>query len=174
MEITDEQKKRWTNNKASWDKEAKEVQTPDDLKEFCEKLINHCQELDMPDFYEETANSTGSMAYAVCKMCAAQYGLSNWQMGSIMWDIIDKLILTEHECGLEIKNYSDMLYPQYEHRFAKTISKDTWQLLQQKAKEKIESNKTTKFPANEEAVNHWQSIVNGKVPFGYAVVANKF
>lgn len=127
MEITEEQRKRWTENKKAWSNEAKtQIHTPEDLKKFADKLINHCDNLEGPDFYEETANATTSLAYAVVEMCAEQFGLSGFQVGCIMWGIIDKLIISEHDCGMKLLNYDLMLYPQYEDHFEKTIDLETW------------------------------------------------
>jgi hypothetical protein len=63
-------------------------------------------------------------------------------------------------------NYDDMLYPQYEHKFEKTISSDIWKLLQEEAQRKLEEDSEY---ANLDVINHWKSIVDGVVPFGYKI-----
>lgn len=180
MEITEEQRKRWTENKEAWSNEAKtQIHTPEDLKKFADKLINHCNNLEGPDFYEETANATASLAHAAVEMCASQFGLTGFQVGCITWGIIDKLILSEHDCGMKLVNYNDMIYPQYEDKFEKTLDKETWKALQEKAKEKYEENENElkklangdkiAFPAHPNVAAHWKSIIDGNVPFGYTV-----
>ena len=62
--------------------------------------------------------------------------------------------------------YDDMLYPQYEKDFGKTISQATFDSLQKQAKKLIETESQT---ASEEVVNHWRRIVDGEVPFRYVV-----
>lgn len=181
MEITEEQRKQWAENKEAWSNEAKtQIHTPEDLKKFADKLIEHCNKLNTGiDFYEETANSTTALAHAAIEMCAEQFGLSGFQVGCIMWGIIDKLMITEHDCGMRLVNYNDMLYPQYDDRFEKTINPDTWKKLQEKASEqynkylsekaRLENGDENAFPACEEVAAHWKSIVDGNVPFGYKI-----
>lgn len=180
MEITEEQRKRWTENKEAWSNEAKtQIHTPEDLKKFADKLIKHCDSLEGPDLYEETANATISLAYAAVEMCAEQFGLSGFQVGCIMWGIIDKLIMSEHDCGLKLLNFDHMLYPQYEDHFEKTIDSETWKKMQEKASEKynkylsektrLENGDEYAFPASEGVAKHWKSIIDGNVPFGFKV-----
>ena len=112
-----------------------------------------------------------------------------------MWDFIRNWQYRDNECGLKIVDYDLMLYPQCEHKFTeKTIGK--WQLeaLQKKAQKELDRIQETveiynrsqakgmeKF-INEEGkdwvdtdfcnirvLNHWRSIVDGIVPFGYRV-----
>lgn len=180
MEITEEQRKRWTENKELWDKEAKtNIHNSEDLKKFADKLIEHCDNIYGADYYEESANETVALAHAAVEMCAEQLGLSGFQVGCIMWGIIDKLMITEHDCGMRLVNYNDMLYPQYDDRFEKTIDPDTWKKLQEKASEKYQEYLAEKakenmgderaFPACEEVAAHWKRIVDGNVPFGYKI-----
>ena len=82
-----------------------------------------------------------------------------------MWDFVRDWRFSNNKCGLKIVNYDDMLYPQYEYHFQKTISADVWHNLQEQAKQEIE-NSTYASPR---IIEHWQSIVDGKVPFGYTV-----
>jgi hypothetical protein len=180
MEITEEQRNRWQENKEAWANEAKtNIHTPEDLKKFADKLIKHCSKLGGADCYEETANATTALAHAAVEMCAYQFGLTGFQVGCIMWGIIDKLIIEEHDCGLRMLNYNNMIYPQYENNFEKTIDNETWEALQAKARKRYEENEKEleklangdeyAFPAHPEVAAHWKSIVDGKVPFGYKV-----
>ena len=47
----------------------------------------------------------------------------------------------------------------------KTIPRITWECLRETAKEKLKKRQD----ANEEVVEHWQSIVDGKIPFGFKI-----
>jgi len=58
-----------------------------------------------------------------------------------------------------------MLYPQYKHQFEKTISEDTWKFLQNKAAEEIASKELL----HKDVRKHMQSIIDGKIPFGYKI-----
>lgn len=145
-----------------WFAEARKM-TEDELKDFFTRIIhgyNH-------DY------GTACHAVAACALAAAwaacadnDIGLSSYQAGFVMWDFIGNWIKTGNECGLKLVDYDDMLYPQYEEKFEKTICKDTWELIQKKAKENIEENPT----AHPEVINHWRKIAEGIVPFGYRVV----
>ena len=70
-----------------------------------------------------------------------------------------------NECGLKIVNYDEMLYPQYDYKFDKCISLETFRAMQSQAKELLK-NKNFAHP---DVVKHWESIANGEVPFGYTV-----
>ena len=105
-------------------------------------------------------------AYAANKMDGARGGLTGFQASFVMWDFIRQWQYSYNKCGLRIVDYDNMLYPQYEDKFQKTITKDVWESLQREAKKSLENSDY----AAERVVRHWQSIVNGKVPFGYRVV----
>lgn len=123
------------------------------------------------------------------------FGITSFQAGFVMWDFIRDWQYRDNECGLKIVDYDLMLYPQYEYKFTeKTISKWQWEALQKKAQKEIDRinetvdsyNKSqakgmedfinkegrdwvdTDF-CNIRVLNHWKSIVEGKVPFGYRV-----
>ena len=66
---------------------------------------------------------------------------------------------------MKLLDFDNMLYPQYEDSFEKTISVETWENLQEQAKKNLAS----KDFATDGVRNHWQSIVDGKVPFGFIV-----
>lgn len=79
--------------------------------------------------------------------------------GCVMWDFIKQWKFSDN-----------MLYPQYENDFCeKIISSYTWEYLQKRAKEFLEETNNGKWMAAAEVRKHWQSIVDGKVPFGYTV-----
>jgi hypothetical protein len=57
-----------------------------------------------------------------------------------------------------------MLYPQYDYKFEKTISTDTWHALQEEAKKNL-----VERDPHPNVKAHWESIVEGKIPFGYVI-----
>ena len=65
---------------------------------------------------------------------------------------------------MRLVNYDDMLYPQYDHKFAKVLDHGMWAYLQKAAAEKL-----AQHHGAPEVQAHWQSIVDGVVPFGYRV-----
>lgn len=66
---------------------------------------------------------------------------------------------------IRIVPYEQMLYPQQSGWFARKISPETWAWLQKKAREELEN---TPY-AHPDVIAHWQSIADGKVPFGFTV-----
>lgn len=127
---------------------------------------------------------------------ASVFGITGFQAGFVMWDFIRDWQYRNNECGLKIIDYDNMLYPQYEYKFTeKTISKWQWEALQKQAQkeldriqETVESYNRNQAEGMEDFINkegrdwvetdfcnvrvlnHWKSIVEGKVPFGYRVV----
>ena len=82
-----------------------------------------------------------------------------------MWDFIRQWMYPNNMCGLKLVNYDNMLYPQDSDHFEKTISSDVWNKIQAQAKELL-AETTNAHPV---VRAHWQSIVDGQVPFGYVV-----
>lgn len=70
--------------------------------------------------------------------------------------------------------YEEMLYPQYEHEYTKdgvkdkTITPELWDWLQVQASDKLKNKTKYAVPS---VVSHWESIMNGTVPFGWKVEA---
>ncbi len=75
--------------------------------------------------------------------------------------------LSGNEGGyLNISNYLDMLDYNNKSRFEKYIPLEVFELLQEKATEKIAAGTVT-HPAE---LNHLKNIVKGRVPFGYTII----
>lgn len=136
----------------------------------------------LPDFMNHVmgdyVHDYGTICHAVsaCAMAAIfaadnheNGGITGFQAGFVMWDIIRQLNFRSNKCGMKLVDYDDMLYPQYESRYDKTISPDIWKSLQESAKDKIKEDEEDGGFASPRVVQHWKSIVNGTVPFGYKV-----
>lgn len=147
---------------------AKSVNTTDELAEF----IN---------FISNTPLDYGTAVYAQCAaMLAAQRvinqgeqgGITGFQAGFIGWEMV-KAFMSVGDCGLSIRDWENMLYPQYEDRFEKTISREIFEGLQRKAKERLtkadEDEGINGYSLHLEVRKHMESIVNGVVPFGYVI-----
>lgn len=74
----------------------------------------------------------------------------------------------DNKTSIKLVDYDDMLYPQYEYKYEKTISRDTWVKLQKEAANRIAKAKADGI-VRYDVLKHWQSIVDGTVPFGYTV-----
>lgn len=151
-----------------WYEKAKtEIQTPEQLKAFAEEISARVESSD--EAYNDSSNGAAALVLAAVNMTACMYGMTQSQMGWVMRQVICQTLLSEHDCGMRLLNYSDILYPQYEDRFSREINADTWVKLREKAAKLVEENKKSKLPACKEVADHWKSIVDGKVPFGYTV-----
>ncbi len=95
-----------------------------------------------------------------------QGGITGFQAGAIMWSFIRNWNYSHNKTGLRLINYDNMLYPQYEYNFAKEISQSVWKSLQAEAKNNLDD---VGLMANPGVIEHWKSIVDGVVPFGYTV-----
>lgn len=149
-----------------WFKQAKE-QTLETLPDF----INHV----MNDYYHDYGTVCHAIsACAIAAACAADNsdsgGITGFQAGCIMWDFIRQWMYGGNKCGMKIVDYDHMLYPQYEYVYEKTISFDTWQSIQKEAKKNLDDyHSGAGHCVVQPVLNHWQSIVDGKIPFGYTI-----
>jgi len=111
------------------------------------------------------AIAAGALATIHAMSRAGSGGITLFQAGLIMWVIIRKLSLFKGP--LKIIDYDEMLYPQHEEDFDKTIKPHVWEYLQTEAKKKLEQ-----YP-DSACRTHWESIINGIAPFGYRVIAEE-
>lgn len=142
-----------------WYKEAKNVNL-----ETLPAFLNHL----MGDYRHDYgtichALTAGSIATMWAMDKHEQGGITGFQASCIMWEFIRNWM--SYESSLKLVKYDDMLYPQYEGKFAKTISKSVFEDLQKKAKKNLEESEFVHAAVKA----HWESIVNGIVPFGYEI-----
>lgn len=140
-------------------------QTTETLMDFINHVMN-----DYIHDYGTVCHAIGACAIAAAwaanKSDGARGGITGFQAGFVMWDFIRQWQFPNNKCGMKIVDYDNMLYPQYEYKFAKTISKDVWNQLKKQAAEKL----TDCEHCHPDVIDHWKSIVNGNIPFGYNVL----
>jgi len=144
-----------------WMKQANECRTVDDLTGFLKMLS------EFPHDYRTIARAVGIAGVAASKTldrCAEHGGITGFQAGCAMWDFIEGWGVVE-DGPKRLTPFQNMLYPQYESHFT-TIPGDTWKWIQKEAKERLEQ---ADEHTHESVRNHWESITNGVVPFGYRV-----
>ena len=145
-------------------KKAEEVRTKEQLDALLKEVVND-KNLDY-----------GKIVYAMsaCMIATSKYidrsevgGITGFQASFIGWEMIKEFFcgLRDFKTSLKIVNYDDMLYPQYENKFQKTISKDIWDKMQQEAAKNLKECRS----AHPEVIKHWESIVNGIIPFDYTI-----
>lgn len=133
--------------------------TLDKLPEFINHLLN-----DYTHDYGTICHAiaAGAVATAWAMNNDPHGGITGFQAGAVMWEFVRNWM---HEDGpMKLVRYDTMLYPQYEDHYDKVISKSTFDYLQEKARENLERGE-----AHPSVMAHWQSIVDGNVPFGYSI-----
>lgn len=92
-------------------------------------------------------------------------GISGWQGSFIAWSVFREL--QGIDCPTSLINYEDMLYPQNQENFKLHIDSNSWEWVQDAARKLIDNVEKNK--AHHKVLAHWQSIVDGKIPFGYTL-----
>lgn len=91
--------------------------------------------------------------------------ITGFQASCIMWEIIRQLNYSNNKCGMRLIDYDEMLYPQCQDKFEKTISKETWDTIREEAKKLMKKNK--------EAYSKYQSDIK-QYKIDIAKFKNKF
>jgi hypothetical protein len=143
-----------------WYKEANSM-TLEQLPEFLRKLTE-----DYRHDYETIchAYAAGAIATMWAMNKTPTGGITGFQASCIMWELIKGWM--GYKGAMKLVKYDEMLSPQYDYKFSKTISRDTFQWLQEEAKKNLE--KADKF-THPDVIKHWQNIVDGIVPFGFTI-----
>lgn len=156
QQITEEQ-----NLQDQWYQDAKK-QTMQTLPEFLRHLTEDYDH-DYGTICHAMAAGSIATAWAIDK--SPQGGITGFQGGAVMWEFIRQWNYKSNKLGLKIVDYDKILYPQYANVFDNTIGKEHWTRIQEQAKASIENSPT----AHPDVVAHWQSIVDGKLPFGFTI-----
>lgn len=146
--------------KETLEKERKNIKSLEDLTNYIQNIKDNYN-----IGYGTAPRAIAQAALATAWYLSDVFGITGFQAGCVMWDFIRDWSFSHNECGLKIVDYDTMLYPQYDYKFQKTISKDTFEALQKAAKNNLETHEF----AHSDVVKHWKSIVDGNVPFGYIV-----
>lgn len=139
-----------------------ETQTLETLPEFINHLMN-----DYEHDYGTIVKATAAAMIATFNACdqSEQGGFTGSQAGFIPWFMMDKF-WGESNVGRRVIDFEQMLYPQYEYQFEKTMSPKFWNKLQEIAKEKMKEPVSNFHPVVRE---HISKIAAGQIPFGYTI-----
>ena len=118
--------------------------------------------------YGVAPRAIAQASLAVAWRLADVFGITGFQAGFTMWDFIHDWSYPNNKTGIKIVDYDDMLYPQYAYRFERTIPTWVWEDMQKEARECLNDKRS----AHPDVRAHWQSIVDGVVPFGYTIGEN--
>ena len=159
--------------------EKKEITEEMGLQEEWYERAKSMRPEDFPEFFREMTedyiHDYGTVCHAMAAVgLAAMFafnnsegacgGITGFQAGCVMWEVIRYMNYENNKCGLRLLDMDDLLYPQYEHKFT-AISKDTWDAVKKEAQKRL----LERGAAHPDVVAHWESIVNGKVPFGLGI-----
>lgn len=154
-----EESEDFADIKKSWERKAADMK-PEGLMEF----LRHLHEDYIHDYGTIVhAMSTFSVAAAWSFNKSEQGGITGFQAGFVMWGFISQWQNLDNEIGLKLIDMDDLLFPQYEYKFTNTISEDQAKKLKELAAEKLEKETT----AGTSVKNHWESLANGDLPFGF-------
>jgi hypothetical protein len=141
-----------------WYKKAENMELKD-LPKFLDKLMN-----DYQHDYGTICHAITAGGLATMKTMSYKSGITGFQAGCIMWEFISNWMCEYKDKPLKLLNYENMLYPQYQDRYEKYISKEIWKYLKKEAKRNLNKEKGMVHPS---VLKHWKNIVNGVIPFGY-------
>lgn len=143
-------------------------QTFETLTEFIRHVMN-----DYEHDYGTVCHAIGACCVATAWACnemeGARGGITGFQAGFVMWDFIRHWMYESNKCGMKLVDYDNLLYPQYESYFDKTIPTRVWESVQEEAKRRCDEVYRGKGRCADAVFDHWESIANGEVPFGMTV-----
>lgn len=147
--------------KSLTEKEMREMKTPKidsarKLAKFINKLIKQDHD------YGTCVYAMSIGAEAAFRFVAGKLVVTGFQASCADLDFIKRI---RHLTVFRITDYEQMLYPQYAEEFDKTITSTTFDWLRGEAIKKL-SDPNCGSP---ECRAHWQSIINGEIPFGYTI-----
>lgn len=150
------------NLRDKWYELAAETNDLNQLTTFIGHLMN-----DYTHDYESYVHAVSASAMATIHLTG--HDLSGFQAGCVMWEIVREMMFKNNQTGMTLINYDDFLYPQYKYKFERSISEETWKLIQEAAANKLAEAAKNQEYVNPKVIDHWTSIVCGNVPFGYSV-----
>jgi len=117
--------------------------------------------------YSSIVEACAAAALAACRTVNASEhgGITGHQAQFVLWSFVTHWLRMEGPARLV--RFEDMLYPQMAEKFEKTISAETFKWLQEQAKKNLANPEMKE--ASESVREHWISIAEGAVPFGYKI-----
>ena len=137
----------------------KQIKTFEDLIKYLEEIKDNYN-----TGYGAAPRAIAQAALATAWFLSSEFGITGFQASATMWDFLTGWSYTGNKCGMKIVNYDKFLYPQYEDYYEKTLSESTFKEIQKVAQEMLENESASHIVRQ-----HWQSIVDGVVPFGYKI-----
>lgn len=148
-----------------WANSASSCYTTAQLVEFIDKLCEYKHD------YETIVHAIFNAMIATMRVIdhSSQGGISGNQAGLLGQMLARKFLAHGQDSPLRFIDFSNMLYPQYAKFFDTTISPETWEWIQSKAKKYIMGYALGNDNAKPKIIEHWRTIINGDVPFGWRI-----
>ena len=118
-----------------WFERARKIKTIDELSAFAKELL-----VDTEHDYGTVCHAIVAVSLAAAWLGAHIQDITGFQAHFVMWNFIKQWEFTNNKVGLRLVDYDKMLFPQYKDRFDKIISKETFERLQEVAKNYLESD----------------------------------
>jgi len=139
------------------------VKTKEDLLNLLDKIMEYKH-----DYGTIVMGCFGAMngAFNVINNSSSG-GITGFQASCLSYELFQKF--SSIKPPYKILDFNSMLYPQYEDRFQKKISKETFEYLQNKAKEFLNDDHSL---THTDVIAHWKKIAEGEIPFGWSIGTN--
>ncbi len=127
--------------------------TEQELRETIYPQIKEQTLKSLPEFIDSLLNDHSHDYGSICCALAAgalatmnamnkhkNAGITGFQAGCVMWEVIRQWNYKSNKTGLRIVDYDNMLYAQYQEHFHKTIDKNVFEALKKEAQTLLEED----------------------------------
>lgn len=147
-----------------WYNTAKQIQTPEQLSDLINHLIN-----DYEHDYGTICHACAAAAIAAANVInrSPVGGITGFQASAIFWEFWRHWFYghdLKKSPPATLLEHTNLLYPQYEYKYT-SIFPETWKWVQEEAKKLLLDDRMM----DDSVKSHLQSIVDGVVPFGLTV-----
>ena len=141
--------------------------TPDELPKFIEDIMSDEHTNDYGGVCVAIALVAVASAWAMNRHPGARGGVTGFQAGAIFWEFARGWGSPDiGEAGAKLVIYEDMLYPQYESKFERSVPQSAVDQVKKLARDRLDEGVENVHP---NVVQHWKSLADGRVPFGLEV-----
>lgn len=148
-----------------WMARAKKIQNSQELKDFIDEL-NKKYSHDYGTICHFIAAAAVGAANAV--QHGPQGGITGFQAGCIMWSIIDGWGVWGSG-PKQVIEWENLLYPQYDYKMPRSVTRRTFDHLQKKAKEGLNREQDRKGTMSAKVLERWTLVAEGRLPPGMEV-----
>lgn len=155
------------NPQIQWFATAKNLKNFHEFRDFRKQILYETEH-----DYATLAHAAGALLIGLAHATANSLDLSPLQSLYAMFDFVKEYRYSSNRCGISIMDYDNFLKPNMDEYFEKSISQDVWERIQAEAQSRlaeIENIKDGEPMPNEDEINHYKNIAEGKVPYGYVV-----